>query len=157
VRIKCFAAPVRFLHVSCSNGHFPSPSPAAILKMACPKLDALPVEILRQIVISGPFESLFNLRDTNRSLRDACNDWTLFSQLSECDAKYSSDTSKCRCSKALKSSRMRRWTNLDLSTLNAFFGSHLIGPEATVDPARWIPVLTAEHRKCPIYHEIRSY
>jgi hypothetical protein len=51
------------------------------------QLDRLPVEIIRQIAASGPYPSALSLLQVNRTMRDACKDWTVFRGIIENNAK----------------------------------------------------------------------
>jgi len=46
------------------------------------QLDQLSVEIIRQIAASGPYASALSLLQANRTMHDACKDWTVFKALS---------------------------------------------------------------------------
>jgi len=57
--------------------------------LASPKrhqLDSLPVEVIHQIAASGPYSSALSLLQVNRTMRDACKDWTVFKGIIENNA-----------------------------------------------------------------------
>lgn len=108
-------------------------------------LDTLPVEIIRQIANITPVASVFALSATNRALREACNDWSVLVNLSDCNAPLGSGYRRCQCSTILQNLRVRCLAKLDLESPKALFNIDVCTSARLASTAQSLHSLIADH------------
>jgi len=112
-------------------------------------IDTLAVEIIRQIANQSPAASVFALSATNRALRDACNDWSVLVNLSDCNAFPGSDDRRCQCPLTLQNPRVRCLAKFDLANPKALFSIDICTPARLASTAQSLHSLIVAHSKSP--------
>jgi hypothetical protein len=112
------------------------------------RLDHLPLEVLRRVAVYGPFGSALSLLQVNHTLRDACNDWTVFRGIIENNAnsgtrKPTWDITALR----IPSDPQTFWARYALADLKAAQFLDESEKPLPYQIARWLPQVVAMYRK----------